>query len=100
MWHSIITGIIGAITGYWFFVDVLRFGTMNTSIGFFQGMTLIWEIIGSFVVLAIMSAIVVSEETEMQDRVERERRSFGPGVAHEYREERYEKRRDDEKRRR
>ncbi|MFA4996150.1 MAG: GlsB/YeaQ/YmgE family stress response membrane protein [Patescibacteria group bacterium] len=90
-WHSIISGIVGAITGYWFFVDVLGFGIAKTSIGFFSGAGLIWEIIGSIIVLAIMSAM---EYEEMETR---EKHAYGPSVAHEYKEEKWERRKDDDK---
>lgn len=96
-WHGIISGMLGAITGYWLFVDVLGLGIASTSIGLFSVLSLIWEIIGAVVVLVIMGAVSY-EETEMRET--EGRRVYGPSVAHEYREERYEKRRDDESRRR
>jgi len=88
-WHGIIAGILGAITGYWLFVDVLGLGIMNTSTGFFSGLSLIWEIIGSLVVLVIMGAVSYQES---ESRIEEERETYSPGVAHEYREERWEER--------
>lgn len=84
IWHSIVTGILGAIAGYWLFVDVFGLGVMNTATGYFSGTALIWELIGAIVTLIAMSALQYETFETRKEAVRERAQEYGASVAHEY----------------
>jgi len=93
-WQNVYYGIIGTIVGYWLFVDVLRFGTMNTTIRHFSGVALIWEIIGAIVFLVFINGMILGS---MRREGARKSHVYGPGLAKEYQKKCYRDRdKDDE----
>jgi len=88
IYTNILIGIIGSIVGFWFFVDVMKLGINNTSIGFFSTTGLIWEIIGAIVVLVVLNIVSYSEFESPEEH------SYSRGVAHEHKEDWKRKNRD------
>ncbi len=87
VYANIIHGIAGSIMGFWFFVTTLGLGVATSAVGVFNGLTLVWEIIGAVAFLIIINAVLGAEHA-----VE-ERHAYGRGTAHEYEDEKERRRR-------
>jgi uncharacterized membrane protein YeaQ/YmgE (transglycosylase-associated protein family) len=69
---NITTGILGAIAGYWVFIEVLGLGPQTTAPGFFSLSGLLWTALGSIGALALMNGFRASESKYQEEEERRE----------------------------
>ena len=77
--YYFIFGIIGGVVGTWFFFFVL--GMSGSSVSTDYWLTILWSVVGSAVILAMVEGVSMSAARPMSDR-----RYEGRGIAHEYEE--------------
>jgi len=82
LWANIWIGILGSIFGVWFFAFVLGIGTTDTSFASFQGISLLWQVIGAIVALFVVNATAYAETPES---TRRQMEEYSRGTAQDYR---------------
>ncbi|MFA7254059.1 MAG: GlsB/YeaQ/YmgE family stress response membrane protein [Patescibacteria group bacterium] len=84
IWADIVAGAVGGLLGVWFFANLLGIGfPLTTAVGTFTLLGMIWAIVGSIIVAAIVQALIPErsvqtgrayyEETERRRKDEEDR---------------------------
>lgn len=92
---NVLTGIAGAVVGYWLYADVFGIGMTSTTLSLFSSAALLWEIIGAIVWIAIMNAVrstEVSSLMRMGEAIRGRERPAEPRYGYEH----YDRERDEE----
>ncbi len=80
---NIVSGIVGALLGVWFFGGVLGLITASAGVNFW--LAILYSIVGALIVMGIVSAIARSAMRKEEEEIRETR--MGRSVPHEYRRE-------------